>query len=185
MQRIQCLFTKALISSLILSPLTVSHEEINPFLGILLNSHLHPKERSWGWGVPTALGMTHPCPAWLELLVPLAVGNTRDLLRGAAEEEEGESQEQAEEHAEDTHGAALPQGHLEPLQDGTTHHDPDHRPRDVHSTWGKASPVPCFPSSEPYHSLHYSEGPEDLLLGSYFSASVFWKGPRFLQGLVE
>ena len=69
--------------------------------------------------------------------VPLAVGNACDLLRGAAEEEEGESHEQAEEHAEDTYGAALPQGHLEPLQDGTTHNDSDHRPRDVHSTWGK------------------------------------------------
>lgn len=40
-QLIHCLFTKVLISSLILS-LTVSQEGINPFLHILLNIHLHP-----------------------------------------------------------------------------------------------------------------------------------------------
>lgn len=127
-------------------------------------------------GVPTALGITHPCPAWLELSVPLAVGNARDLLRGAAEEEERESQEQAEEHAKDAHGAALPQGHLEPLQDGTTHHDADHRPRDVHSTWGKAGP--CFPSSEPYQSLHYSEGPRGFVAGFLFFSTGDLQGTK-------
>lgn len=176
-QQIQCLFMEVLISSFILSPLTVSHEGINAFLGILLNAQLHPKGCRWGWGVPTALGMTPP------VSVPLAIGNARDLLRGAAEEEEGERQQQAEEHAEDAHRAALPQGHLEPLQDGTTHHDPDHGPRDVHSTWGKAGPR--FPSSELYRSLRYSESPEGLLLDPYFLALVIWRGPGFLRGLVE
>lgn len=113
--------------------------------------------------------MTLPIPT---LSVPLTVGNTHDFLRGAAEEEEGEGHDQAEEHAEDTHSTALPQGHLEPLQDGTTDHDADHGPGDVHSTWGKTGPEPCSPSSDPYQSLYYNKGPEGLLLGSWFVASV-------------
>lgn len=129
------------------------------------------------------MGVTHSPGNDPLVSIPLAVGNARDLLRGAAEEEEGERQQQAEEHAEDAHGTALPQGHLEPLQDGTTHHDADHGPRDVHSTWGKTAP--SFPSSEMYQSLCYRKSPEDLLLDPYFLALVIWRGPRFLQGLVE
>ena len=67
---------------------------------------------------------------------PLSVGDAGDLLCGAAEEDEGEGKDQAEQHAEDTHGTALLQGHLEPLQDGTADHDANHRPRDVPELWG-------------------------------------------------
>lgn len=40
---IQCSFMELLFSSFILSPLTVSNEVINAFLGILLNAQLYPR----------------------------------------------------------------------------------------------------------------------------------------------
>lgn len=114
-----------------------------------------------------------PTPAPLVLSVPLTVGDTGDLLRGAAEEEKGKGHEQAEQHAQDAHGTALLQGHLEPLQDGTTHHDAHHRPRDVHGTWEKTGP--WCPSSEPSQSQRVYCGI------SIFSASLIWRGLRVLQ----
>lgn len=80
---------------------------------------------------------------------PLSVGDASNLLCGAAKEDEGEGKDQAEQHAEDTHGTALLQGHLEPLQDGTADHDANHRPRDVHRTWGKADPTAWCLTSKP------------------------------------